>query len=50
MIYLQTAALSVGAYLALKDKENLSVSKEKAKLLLTDDKFITSVSTIRLRL
>ena len=37
-------ALSVGAYLALKDKENLSVSKEKAKLLLTDDKFITSVS------
>lgn len=37
-------ALSVGAYLALKEDPNLSISKEKAKMLLTDEDFITSVS------
>lgn len=37
-------ALSVGAFLALKQKPDLVVSKEKAKQLLTDAKFISSVS------
>lgn len=37
-------ALSVGAYLALKEKPNISISKENALSLLTDDKFIASVS------
>lgn len=37
-------ALSVGAYLALQDNPNLSISKEEAKRLLTDKEFISSVS------
>lgn len=37
-------ALSVGAYLALKENPNLIISKEKVKMLLTDTNFIISVS------
>lgn len=37
-------ALSVGAYLALKDNPSLVVSKEETQKLLTDSEFITSVS------
>lgn len=37
-------ALSVGAFLALKQKPDLNISKEKATELLTDAKFISSVS------
>lgn len=37
-------ALSVGAYLALKDNPELRVPKETIRNILTDDKFITSVS------
>ncbi len=37
-------ALSVGAYLALKDNPELTISEEKVINVLTDEKFITSVS------
>lgn len=37
-------ALSVGAYLALKENPKLIVIKENAKKLLTDENFISSVS------
>lgn len=37
-------ALSVGAFLALKDNKSLTVSKENIEELLTDEKFISSVS------
>lgn len=37
-------ALSVGAYLALKENPKLSVSKKKTKELLTNESFINSVS------
>lgn len=37
-------ALSVGAYLALKENPNLMISKDEAKRLLMDEGFITSVS------
>ena len=37
-------ALSVGAYLALKEKPDLSITMDKAKSLLTNQSFITSVS------
>lgn len=37
-------ALSVGAYLALKENPNLTVTKDNVKKLLSDSQFITSVS------
>lgn len=37
-------ALSVGAYLALKDNPELEISEENVTNILTDEKFITSVS------
>ncbi|MEI3228308.1 MAG: DUF262 domain-containing protein [Lachnospiraceae bacterium] len=37
-------ALSVGAYLALKDNSELTISEENVRNILTDEKFITSVS------
>lgn len=37
-------ALSVGAYLALKENPDLMISRDEAKRLLTDEAFITSVS------
>lgn len=37
-------ALSVGAYLALKDNSGLTISEENVRNILTDEKFITSVS------
>ena len=37
-------ALSVGAYLALKENPDLLISKDEAKKLLMDESFITSVS------
>lgn len=37
-------ALSVGAYLALKDNPTLTISKDKIESILTDEKFINSVS------
>lgn len=37
-------ALSVGAYLALKDNLQLTISKEDVRNILIDEKFITSVS------
>ena len=37
-------ALSVGAYLALKDNPELTISEENVRNMLTDEKFITSVS------
>ena len=37
-------ALSVGAYLALKDNPKLTISKQNAKNILTNEKFIASVS------
>lgn len=37
-------ALSVGAYLALKENPSLSIPKEKTKELLTNEDFINSVS------
>ena len=37
-------ALSVGAYLALKDNPQLTISKQNAKNILTNEKFIASVS------
>ena len=37
-------ALSVGAYLALTENKNLKISKEDAKKILADEKFLTSVS------
>lgn len=37
-------ALSVGAYLALKDNPELTISEENVRNILTDEKFITSVS------
>lgn len=37
-------ALSVGAYLALKENPSLMISKDEAKKLLTDKDFIASVS------
>lgn len=37
-------ALSVGAYLALKENPNLIITKESAEKLLTDPQFIASVS------
>lgn len=37
-------ALSVGAYLALKDNPELTISEENVRNILIDEKFITSVS------
>jgi hypothetical protein len=37
-------ALSVGAYLALNENPDLTISKQRVKELLTDEKFLTSVS------